>query len=133
MENLLSPETSHSLIDGFDQRVHHLQEKVINSQDNDGYTPMHLASFYGDFLAVQFMLRLGGNEHIRDRRDNKQVLDYAANGLVRGVLIDLKEAARKGDEKSFDFLLNCGNKIDERKTIYNIAPVHNVSQALFEY
>jgi hypothetical protein len=92
---------------------------------------MHLASFYGDFLAVQFMLRLGGNEHIKDRRDNKQVLDYAANGLVRGVLIDLKEAARKGDEKSFDFLLNCGNKIDERKTIYNIAPVHNVRITMF--
>ena len=89
---------------------------------------MHLASFYGDFLCVQFLLRLGGNEHIRDHRDNKQVLDYAANGLVRGVLIDLKEAARKGDTKSFDHLLNCGNKIDERKTIYNIAPIRNVKR-----
>lgn len=87
---------------------------------------MHLASFYGDFLSVQFMRRLGANEHIKDFKDGKQVLDYAANGMVRSALIDLKEAARQGDSKSFDHLLNCGNKIDERKTIFTIAPIHNV-------
>jgi hypothetical protein len=38
----------------------------------------------------------------------------------------LKDAARKGDEKSFNFLVSCGHKVDERVTIFGIAPIHNV-------
>jgi ankyrin repeat protein len=97
IETTLSEESFRFIVNDFKKRVKALQVKVADTQDADGYSPMHLASFYGDFLCVQFLRDLGGNEHIKDFKANKPVLDYAANGLVRGVLIDLKEAARKGD------------------------------------
>jgi len=53
------------------------------------------------------------------------VLDYAENDQVRKYLIDLKDAAKISDMKSFSMLLNCGHSIDERKTIFGIAPIHN--------
>jgi len=53
------------------------------------------------------------------------VLDYASNDMVRKYLVDLKNAAKDGDEKSFQLLVNCGHPIDGKATIYGIAPIHN--------
>ncbi len=130
MENILTEEQLEYYLKDYKRRVCNLQKRVINSQDNDGYTPMHLASFYGDFLCVQFLVSLGGDEHIKDNKDNKPVIDYASNSQVRRVLLDLKEAARRGDVGSFDSLVNSEdkNKIDERTTILTIAPIHNAVQ-----
>lgn len=33
-----------------------------------------------------------------------------------------------GDDKSFNFLVNCGQKVNGRKTIFGIAPIHNAIQ-----
>ena len=125
----MSEDVFDGLVKDYKKNIRQIQRKVINAQDNDGYTPMHLASFYGDFLSVQFLLRLGGDEHIKDIKDNKPVIDYASNNQVRRVLLDLKEAARRGDVQSFDTLLNSEdkNKIDDRTTIMSIAPIHNVT------
>jgi len=130
MRNILSEGVFDGLVKDYKKKIRQIQRKVINAQDNDGYTPMHLSSFYGDFLTVQFLLRLGGNEHIKDIKDNKPVIDYASNNQVRRVLLDLKEAARRGDVQSFDTLLNSEekNKIDDRTTIMSIAPIHNAVQ-----
>lgn len=45
--------------------------------------------------------------------------------MVRKYLIDLKNAAKAGDEKSFELLVNCGQLVNGKATIYGIAPVHN--------
>ena len=52
-------------------------------------------------------------------------MDLASNDMVRKYMIDLKNAAREGDEKSFKLLVNCGHKVDGKATIYGIAPIHN--------
>lgn len=128
IEGYLNPDEFNQLNKAFNDQTKKLQKTIVNLQDKEGYTPMHLASFYGDFLSVQMFLRLGGNSHIVDNRDNKKVIDHAANGFVRNVLLDLQVAALKGDVSSFDSLLNCGNNIDERKTIYTVSPLHNAIQ-----
>lgn len=46
--------------------------------------------------------------------------------------MDLKNAARDGDAKSFNLLVNCGHKVDGRATIYGIGPLHNVMRHTFE-
>ena len=130
VKEVLNEEVYNIHVKNYNRKIAILQKNVIDCQDNDGYTPMHLASFYGDFLCVQFLLRHGGDEHIKDSKDNKPVIDYAANKQVRRVLLDLKEAARKGDVESFSSLLNSEdeNKLDARTTILTIAPIHNVSK-----
>ena len=45
--------------------------------------------------------------------------------MVRKYMVDLKNAARDGDDKSFQLLVNCGHKVDGKATIYGIAPIHN--------
>lgn len=85
---------------------------------------MHLSSFAGDFKAIQFFLLVGGDPKIRAL--DKDVLEYAANDMVRKYMVDLKNAARDGDKRSFDLLVNCGHKVDGRATIYGIGPLHNV-------
>jgi len=50
----------------------------------------------------------GGDPKAVDSKNKKEVLDYASNNEVRKYLTDLKDAARKGDEKNFNFLVNCG-------------------------
>ena len=46
--------------------------------------------------------------------------------MVRKYMVDLKNAARKGDASSFNTLVNCGHKVDGRATIYGIGPLHHV-------
>lgn len=36
----------------------------------------------------------------------------------------------KGDDKSFNFLVNCGHPVNGKKTIFGIAPIHNAIQCV---
>ena len=126
-ENFLHPSTLKRLHRNFRKKIRLLNKSVINSTDKEGYTPMHLSSFYGDYLLTQYYLKHGGDPGKTDSVRNQQVLDYASNDLVRRSLIDLKEAARLGDKKKFDLLLNTGSNINAKKTIFSIAPIHTVS------
>ena len=35
-----------------------------------------------------------------------------------------------GDDKSFNFLVNCGHAVNGKKTIFGIAPIHNAIQCV---
>ncbi|CAD8044189.1 unnamed protein product [Paramecium primaurelia] len=109
----------------FMKKIKGIQKDLANQQDSDGYTPMHIASFAGDFAAIQFLLSIGGDPKIKCRKKLLDVLEYASNDSVRKYLMDLKNAAKEGDEKSFTLLVNCGQKVNGKATIYGIAPVHN--------
>ncbi|EAS06627.2 ankyrin domain protein (macronuclear) [Tetrahymena thermophila SB210] len=128
VKNFLLPQEYKELEKNFKHQLKNLILQVINSQDNEGYTPLHLASFYGDFASVQFFLKHGGDPKQVDTKNRKEVLDYAQNDQVRKYLIDLKDATRKGDDKSFNFLVNCGHQVNGKKTIFGIAPIHNAIQ-----
>lgn len=90
------PEEYTEAVKEFNKSVRTTVKAVINAQDNEGYSPLHLASFYGDFASVQFYIKKGANPKAIDSRKRKEVLDFASNDQVRKYLIDLKDAARKG-------------------------------------
>ncbi|CAD8136125.1 unnamed protein product [Paramecium octaurelia] len=108
----------------FLNNIKKLQRDVVNQQDIDGYTPMHLASFAGDFAAIQFMLFLGADPKIKCKRKIRTPLEYASNDSVRKYLMDLNNAVEEGDDKSFTLLVNCGQRVNGKSTIYGITPVH---------
>lgn len=103
-----------------------MKKEIVNTQDSEGYTPLHLASFYGDFTLVKYLIRLGADPQKKESKSKKEVLYFASNEETRKSLIDLKDAARKGDINSLNLLINCGNSIDSKKTIFGIAAIHNV-------
>lgn len=109
----------------YNENFLHARTSIINSQDSEGYSTLHLASYNGAFKSVQYLLSIGGNPKLVDAKNRRQVLDYADTNNVRKYLIDLKDAARKGDTKSLKMLVNCGHEINEKKTIFGIAPIHN--------
>ncbi|CAD8132274.1 unnamed protein product [Paramecium pentaurelia] len=108
----------------FMSNIKKLQKEIVNQQDRDGYTPMHLASFAGDFAAIQFMLQLGADPKIKCKRKIRTPLEYASNDSVRKYLMDLNNAVKEGDDKSFTLLVNCGQRVNGKSTIYGITPVH---------
>jgi len=55
---------------------------------------MHIASFSGDFAAIQYLLSIGGDPKLKCRAKGLDVLDYASNDMVRKYLMDLKNAAK---------------------------------------
>jgi hypothetical protein len=89
---------------------------------------MHISSFYGDYLLIQYYKNtLKGDASIEDKK-GKQVLSYAKNDIVRRSLIDLKDASLQGDKQKFDLLLKTGSKINKKSTIFSITPIHNAVQ-----
>lgn len=126
IENILLPIEFKQINDHFTKEIKELQLEIVNTQDTEGYTPLHLASFYGDFTLVKFLMRLGADPQKKETKSKKEVLYFASNEETRKSLIDLKDAARKGDVNSLNLLINCGNSINSKKTIFGIAPIHNV-------
>jgi len=133
LQNFLVREELEKITEEFHINGKMNQKSVVNLQDEQGYTPMHLASFYGDFHFLQYMTKLGGDPSITATSEKKQVLDLASNNKVRLSLVDLKDAARKGDISSFTLLINTGNQINERKTIFLRSPIHTVFKTSFAF
>ena len=126
IENFLLPKEYKQIVERFYQEIHEIRVEIVNTQDSEGYTPLHLASFYGDFTLVKYLIRLGADPQKKETKSKKEVLYFASNEETRKSLIDLKDAARKGDINSLNLLINGGNSIDSKKTIFGIAPIHNV-------
>ena len=127
IENFLKQSEYSAILKNFKREVKLTQKLIIDSLDSQGYTPMHLASFNGDYALLQLLIKLGGNKTLVNDQSNKKVLEHAANDPVRRAVIDLKDAARKGYTGSFNHLVISGTPLDEKKTIFGIAPIHNVS------
>jgi len=126
IENFLLPKEFKHFTEKFYKEIAEIQKEIVNTQDCEGYTPLHLASFYGDFTLVKYLIKLGADPQKKENKSKKEVLYFASNEETRKSLIDLKDAARKGDVNSLNLLINCGNSIDSKKTIFGIAPIHNV-------
>jgi Ankyrin repeat len=104
---------------------------VLNSYDIHGYTPLHIASFHGDYLLLKYLIMLGGNPNLKDNKSRKEVLYFAMNDEVRNSVGGLVEAAKKGDIIRLKELVNCGGEINEKKTVFGVAPIHNVGKIDF--
>ena len=77
----------------FHRDVARMLKRAINMPDTDGFTPLHVASQVGNYLATEHFLKLGGDATMKDYLHNSLPLDIAKNGLVRKVLTNLNQAA----------------------------------------
>lgn len=75
---------------------------------------------------LKYLILLGGDPNLKDGKSKKEVLYFAMNDEVRNSVGGLVEAARKGDIGRVKELVNCGKEINEKKSVFGVAPIHNV-------
>jgi len=91
-------------------------------QDRNQYTPLHIASYFGDFKAVRHMMALGAES--KSAAYAERPLEVGKDDFVRRVLTNINEAAYESNVKDLKHLVNCGNKIDSKLSIFGEAPIH---------
>ena len=60
-EHLLSPKDFNRIKKEFKSHIKLLLKEVLNSQDKNYHTPLHISSYYGDFKASSLFTSLGAN------------------------------------------------------------------------
>ncbi|HDR3887094.1 TPA: ankyrin repeat domain-containing protein [Bacillus cereus] len=145
MEQIIS--ISQAVISGEKEKVVEIintDPSVVNSFSEDGWTPLHLAAYFGQKKIASFLLEQGAEIHIRAKNENENTPLQAAiankqselvafliekgsdvNAVQSGGWTGLHEAALLGNEEIIILLLENGaNKMikkNDGKTAYDIA------------
>ena len=91
---------------------------IINLPDNFGDTILHISSFCGDYRIVNKLIFYGGNK--KKKNDNSKIpVDLAKDNFVRKVLTNLNKAAKVSDQKNITELVNFGENLNEKISIFN--------------
>lgn len=112
--------------------VKQIIKDAINSQDADGYTPLHLASFYGQYSLVVKYVKAGCDTSIIDNIHGKEGIEFSKNASIMKAISSLNQAVSDNDRNKFEFLLNSGYSIEEQATIKIRRPFHNSVLTTFE-
>jgi ankyrin repeat protein len=126
--NLLGESIIKELSSYFQKKKKSLLKDILNIQDNQGDTVLHVAAFHGDYRIVQKLINCKADKTIRND-DNKIPVDLAKDNFVRKVLTNLNKAAKAADEKNMTELIHFGHDINERLSIFNQAPIHKVIES----
>jgi ankyrin repeat protein len=118
----MSPREYNSIIKDFKYQVRLLLKEVLEKQDLNYHSPLHLASYFGDFKATRHMMKLGADSNSAAQAERP--LEVGKDKFVRSVLQNLNDAAYQGNVKDIKHLVNCGNKIDNKLSIFGEAPIH---------
>ena len=101
---------------------------IINLPDNFGDTILHISSFCGDYRIVNKLIFYGGNK--KKKNDNSKIpVDLAKDNFVRKVLTNLNKAAKVSDQKNITELVNFGENLNEKISIFNQAPIHKIIES----
>jgi len=121
-KHLLSANDYSRIIKEFKHQVRLLLKEVLNSQDINYHTPLHISSYYGDFKASRLFTHHGANSS--SAATAEAPLEVGKDKYSRGVLQNLNDAATQSNVKDLEYLVNCGENIDERNSIVGQAPIH---------
>lgn len=120
--HLLSKEDYRRIVKEFEHQVKLLLREVLNCQDINDHTPLHISSYYGDFASSRLFTKLGASAS--SAATSKAPLELAKDKFSRNVLQTLNDAATTANIKDLAYLVNCGENIDERASIVGQAPIH---------
>ena len=105
-----------------------LMKELINMQDNNGDSILHISEFHGDFKIVSRLVFYGGNKKLKNNLGELPV-DLAKDNFVRKELTNLNKAAKNSDEKNIDELINYGEDINRKISIFWQAPIHKIIES----
>jgi len=81
-----------------------------------------VASYFGDFKASRLLVKKGAEP--TSAAFAERPLNVSKDKYTRDVLQNLNQAAVMANSQDIKYLVNCGNKIDSRSSIFNEAPIH---------
>ncbi len=79
------------MLKDFNYQVKLLLKEVLDRQDNNHHSPLHVASYYGDFKASRFMIKLGADPN--SAAFAERPLEVGKDKFVRSVMQTLNDAA----------------------------------------
>ena len=126
--SLLGDKIINDLSDYYKESKRKLMTELINTQDNNGDSILHISTFHGDFKIVSRLVYYGGNKKLKNKKGQLPV-DLAKDNFVRKVLTDLNKAAKASDEKNIKELINFGKDINEKISIFSQAPIHKIIES----
>lgn len=103
-------------------QVHLLLKEATNMLDKNLQSPLHVSSYFGDFKASRVLTSKGAEPASAGYAIRP--LEVGKDKFTRGVLQNLNKAATEANTKDVRFLVNCGNNIDKRLSIFGEAPIH---------
>jgi ankyrin repeat protein len=90
--------------------------------DKNLQSPLHVSSYFGDFKASRVLTARGAEP--APPAYAVRPLEVGKDKFTRSVLQNLNKAATEANTKDVRFLVNCGNNIDKRLSIFGEAPIH---------
>ena len=126
--SLLGENSIKELDEYYKMKKRNLMKELINMQDNNGDSILHISEFHGDFKIVSRLVFYGGNKKLKNKAGELPV-DLAKDNFVRKELTDLNKAAKASDEKNIDELINFGKDINEKISIFWQAPIHKIIES----
>ena len=118
----MSPQEYGAVLRDFKYQVKLLLKEVLDGQDANFHSPLHIASYFGDFKASRFMVKLGADPN--SPAFAERPLEVSKDNFTRSVLQNLNDAALQANVKDLKHLVNCGNRIDSQLSIFGEAPIH---------
>jgi ankyrin repeat protein len=106
-KHLLSAKEYNSIVKDFKYQVKILLKEVLQMLDENKHSPLHVASYFGDFKASRFMISLGAEPN--SAGFGHRPLEVGKDKYTRDVLQNLNDAAFTGNVKDVQHLVNCGN------------------------
>ena len=94
-EHLLEPREYNNIIKDFKIRIRALTKEALNLQDSNQFTPLHIASYYGDFKASRYMVDMGADPVHANYRERP--LEVSRDKFSRSVLQNLNDAAHESN------------------------------------
>ena len=121
-QHLLSVADYNRVCKEFKNNVKLLLKEVMNCQDVNYHTPLHISSYYGDFKASRLLTLKGSNPD--SAATAEAPLEVAKDKFSRGVLQTLNKAANTANTQDLEYLVNCGENIDDRASILGQGAIH---------
>ena len=121
-KHLLSVNEYNRIIKEFKHSAKLLLVEVLNCQDQNYHTPLHISSYFGDFKSSRLFTHNGANPSCP--ANAQAPLEIGKDKFSRDVLQCLNDAATTTNVKDLQYLVNCGEDIDSRTSIVGQAPIH---------
>ena len=121
-KHFISPEVYQSIFKDFERERKLLIRDIMNTKDIWEETPLHIASRRGLYVLVSNYLKFGAQ--IWRNINGKAPLDIAKDKFTRKALTNLNEEAFKCLDDNITELMENGEDVNKRLTIFGEPPLH---------